>query len=32
MGYFLNGSLNGKGRIIFKSGDIYDGLLKNGYF
>lgn len=30
MGWFQNGSLNGLGRIIFKSGDIYDGSLKNG--
>ncbi|CAD8116476.1 unnamed protein product [Paramecium sonneborni] len=32
MGWFQNGSLNGRGKIIFKSGDIYDGLLKNGFF
>lgn len=32
LGWFSNGSLNGKGRIIFKSGDIYDGGLRNGQF
>ncbi|KAM3129090.1 hypothetical protein pb186bvf_018802 [Paramecium bursaria] len=32
IGFFQNGSLNGKGRIIFKSGDIFDGNLKYGQF
>jgi hypothetical protein len=32
IGFFKNGSLEGRGRIIFPSGDIYDGYLAEGQF
>ncbi|KRW99676.1 hypothetical protein PPERSA_03477 [Pseudocohnilembus persalinus] len=32
IGLFQNGELNGRGRIIFESGDIYDGFLQNNQF
>jgi hypothetical protein len=30
MGFFKNCTLEGRGRVIFASGDIYDGFLLDG--
>jgi hypothetical protein len=31
-GFFNDGALNTKGRINFRSGDVYDGYFNNGKF
>lgn len=30
MGFFKNGTLEGRGHVVFASGDIYDGYLVEG--